>query len=106
MNFGIDSATQGYDTQGLQQVITNLNTNVFNAAQETIRKAIPEVRSAVDSCWSGKSADAFKERLDRDANTMIDALNNLRDQCEGQIAQIAKNVDQYDQALAESISQM
>lgn len=103
MNFGIDQATVGYDKQGLQQVINNLNTNVFLASQNVIRASLPEVREAIDSCWQGQSAIAFKNRLDKDSQTMIDALSDLKDQCETQIWQIAKNIDNYDAALAESI---
>lgn len=103
---GIEQATIGYDIQGLQQVINNLNMVVFEGAQDVIHASVPAARMAVDMCWTGQAADAFKNKLERDGDLMIETLKTLKEKVEGQIAQMAKNVDNYDSAIAESINNM
>lgn len=105
-HLSIEQATIGYDVTGLQQCINKLNMVVFQGAIDVIHTSIPEIRDAVDTCWQGRSADAFKGKLERDSQVMIDTLGELKEKVEGQFAQMAKNVDNFDTAIAESINNM
>lgn len=105
-NLSIEQATIGYDVMGLQQCINKLNMVVFQGAIDVIHSSIPAARAAVDACWQGQAADAFKEKMERDGQTMIDTLGELKEKVEGQFAQMAKNVDNFDAAIAESFKNM
>lgn len=103
---GIDRATIGYDKIGLQAAVNALNLIVFNGASVVVQNAKPLVHIAVDQCWAGAAADAFKAKFDRDADTMSKTLESLEEEVKSQFAQMAKNIDTYDQDIAESIDAM
>lgn len=103
---GIDRATIGYDKMGMQAAVNKLNLIVFNGAAVAVRNAIPMVNIAVDQCWAGQSADAFKAKFARDAEVMCETLTSLEEEVRGQFAQIAQNVDNYDGAIAESFEKL
>ncbi len=102
----IEQASVGYDVQGIQEFLNNLNLNVIDALTQKINDSMSTLREATDEVWVGQAADAFKAKLERDSRTMIETLNGIEDDVRGQFAQIAKNVDNYDQALADDISSM
>lgn len=104
-NVNIEQAVIGYDKAGLQLAVERLNYGVIGATRTVIDMVVPQVRVAVDSCWNGQSADAFKAKLERDAQAMKETLDKLQDEIVNEFAQMAKNIDNYDSALAESINQ-
>lgn len=99
----IENATVGYSTVGLQDYINKINIEVVDKIIETINKTIPQLRETTDTVWVGQSADAFKQRLEDDSKTVIETLNSIKEMVEGQMAQIAQNVDNYDADAAEGI---
>lgn len=103
---GIERATIGYDKIGLQAAVNTLNLIVFNGASVVVQNAKPLVHIAVDQCWAGAAADAFKVKFDRDADTMSKTLESLEEEVKSQFAQMAKNIDTFDQDIAESIDAM
>ena len=103
---GIERATIGYDKIGLQAAVNTLNLIVFNGASIVVQNAKPLVHIAVDQCWSGQAADAFKAKFDRDADTMSKTLESLEEEVKSQFATMAKNIDTYDQDIADSIDAM
>ena len=105
-NVSIESATIGYDTVGLQAFTEKLNLIVFNGAAKKVMEGINPLNLAVDSVWAGQAANSFKAKFERDANTLCDTLNNLEEELRSQFATVAKNVDEYDSSMAESIDQM
>ena len=105
-NVGIEQASIGYDKMGLQAAVNKLNLIVFNGAATAVRNAIVPVNMAVDACWAGQAADAFKAKFARDAETMCQTLESLEEEVRGQFAQIAQNVDNYDGSIAETINSM
>lgn len=104
--FNFENAQVGYHKMELQAVINHLRTDVIGAASDTIQKSVPVCQAAVDSFWAGQSANAFKEKLARDAQTMADTLKQLEETIDTQMWQMAKNVDAYDAEIAESINNM
>lgn len=105
-NLGIESATHGYDKAGLQHAISKLNTDVFQRACNVLDTEVGKCRSAVDAIWKGKSADAFKAKLERDTATIQQDLKNMEDALESQFAAIAAGIDNSDSELADSINAM
>ena len=103
---GIERATIGYDKVGLQNAVNALNLIVFNGASTLVQNAKALVHIAVDQCWAGQAADAFKAKFDRDADTMSKTLESLEEEIKSQFAQMAKNIDNYDQDIADSIDSM
>lgn len=102
----IEQASQGYSVVGIQDFLSHLNLDVIDALTQKINDSMSTLREATDEVWAGQSADAFKAKLERDSRVMIDTLNGIEDDVRGQFAQIAKNVDNYDQALADQIKSM
>jgi uncharacterized protein YukE len=99
----IDQASVGYDTQGIQEFITKLNLEVIGKLRTTINDNIETLRSSVDQVWAGESAEAFKTKIEKDSQTMIKTLEGIEDDVKSEFAQIAKNVDDYDKNIADSI---
>lgn len=106
MALNIEQASVGYDTMGIQTFITNLNLNVITDLITKMNEEIPNLRQVVDQVWVGQGANAFKAKLERDFITMTKTLEAIKDSVDGQFAQIAQNVDNYDSAIAENIANM
>lgn len=104
MALDISSATIGYDTQGIAKFIDMINIQVVKELTAKIDQTIPTLREEVDKVWVGQAANAFKNKLEKDSVTMKQTLEQLENNLRGQFAQIAKNVDTYDQQQAEAIN--
>lgn len=106
MGFGIESATVGYDVNGMQELINEINVEVIPTTTGTIRTKANETRTAIDEVWAGQSAEAFKTKLTDDTETLCKALNELAENIEGQLNTIGTNVEAYDQDVADKIKNM
>ena len=93
------------DLELMAKTIGNYGEFLKKAAT-AVRNAIVPVNMAVDACWAGQAADAFKAKFARDAETMCQTLESLEEEVRGQFAQIAQNVDNYDGSIAETINSM
>lgn len=103
MGIGIDNASVGYDTVGLQDYIQKINIEVIGEIIKTMNQTIPRLRESADAVWAGQACDAFKAKLEKDSDEMVKTLENLKEMVEGEMAQIAQNIDSSDAAIAESI---
>ena len=99
----IEQAGIGYDQQGISAFLEKLNLDVIDDLVQTINGNMGTLRSAVDQVWAGQAANAFKDKLDRDSQTMIKTLDGIKDDVRAEFAQIAQNVDNYDSAIANSL---
>ena len=99
----IEQAGIGYDTAGISNFLNKLNLDVIDDLVSKLHNNIGPLREAVDQVWVGQSANAFKEKLERDSETMIQTLERIKDDVKAEFAQIAQNVDNYDSAIAESL---
>ena len=88
---------------GIQDFLEKLNVDVIDALVQEINSTIPNLVSTVDNVWMGQAAQAFKEKLERDSDTMMKTLGDIKEDVKGQFAQIAKNIDTYDSGIAEEI---
>lgn len=99
----IEQAGIGYDTVGISNFLNKLNLDVIDDLVAKLHNNMGTLRTAVDQVWAGQSANAFKEKLERDSETMIQTLEGIKDDVKAEFAQIAQNVDNYDSAIAESL---
>lgn len=99
----IEQAGIGYDTAGISNFLNKLNLDVIDDLVSKLHNNIGPLREAVDQVWVGQSANAFKEKLERDSETMIQTLERIKDDVKAEFAQIAQNIDNYDSAIAESL---
>lgn len=99
----IEQAGIGYDRSGIADFLNRLNLDVIDDLIQTIDGNIGTLRGAVDQVWAGQAANAFKDKLERDSNTMKETLDGIKDDVKAEFAQIAQNVDNYDSAIADSL---
>ena len=103
MALTIEGATVGYDVNGMQDLINEVNTGCVVPACASLRKDVGMVRSTIDSVWVGASAEAFKTKLSNDTEDMCRTLTEVGDQIREQLNNAGSNVEQYDSDLAEQI---
>lgn len=103
MNLTIDSATIGYDVEGLKKVYTDIQTNLIDDAINTLKTNSQSLRNNVDTYWIGASAEAFKSKIDSDTDIVINRLLEIRSGLQNEIDQMMYNVNNSDVVLAENI---
>ena len=103
MTLNISGATSGYDVNGMQALITEVNTQCVVPACASLRRDVNEVRSTIDQVWVGASAEAFKNKLSDDTETMCQTLEEVGKQIQEQLNNAGSNVEEYDDALAQQI---
>lgn len=69
----------------------------------TLRSDANDVRTTVDSVWVGASAEAFKQKLTDDTETMCKTLEEAGKQIQDQLNNAGSNIEEYDDALAQQI---
>ena len=99
----IEQAGIGYDQTGISEFLNKLNLDVIDDLISTINGNMGTLRTAVDQVWAGQAANAFKEKMERDSDTMIKTLEGIKDDVKSEFAQIAQNIDNYDSAIADSL---
>lgn len=103
MTLNISGATSGYDVNGMQTLITEVNTQCVVPACATLRTDVNTVRTAVDEVWVGASAEAFKTKLTDDTETMCKTLEETGRLIQEQLNNAGSNIEEYDDALAQQI---
>ena len=104
MALDIAGAAVGYDAKGIQEFINKLNIEMIDDLVKQIHDAQSPINAAVDNVWQGRAANAFKEKFDRDGQTMIETLNIIKGDVESNLYQIGKNLDNFDEGIAEQIN--
>ena len=103
MTLNISGATSGYDVNGMQALITEVNTQCVVPACSSLRRDVNNVRSTIDQVWVGSSAEAFKNKLTEDTETMCKTLEDVGKLIQEQLNNAGSNVEEYDDALAQQI---
>lgn len=102
MGLTIDGATHGYDYANMQKSLSamyDLNTRIKNAIEtESIK-----LRGKVDEIWKGRSADSFKNKIDRDSATFSESMDILSQAYESSFYNIMQSMDNGDAELAAAI---
>lgn len=103
MSLGISGATSGYDVNGMQSLINEIKVTIIPQVASSIRSSVTTTRETIDAVWVGASANAFKEKLSNDSETLCNTLEELAGSIENEIKVVGTNVEDYDNALAEQI---
>ena len=67
----IEQAGIGYDTAGISNFLNKLNLDVIDDLVSKLHNNIGPLREAVDQVWVGQSANAFKEKLEKESGFKI-----------------------------------
>ena len=101
---GIENASIGYDEAGIAQVYEDIRANLIEETRNTLDQNVPVMSDNVDTYWRGASADAFKQKLADDTETVKAALKEIEEALKGEIEQMMYNVNNSDATVAESIA--
>ncbi len=74
MALNIEGATVGYDVNGIEKYIADINTNVVEKACRELNANLTNLRVTVDKIWVGKSAETFKTNMEHDVDSICAAL--------------------------------
>mgnify|MGYP002766197429 FL=1 len=74
MALNFENSTFGYDSEGLQHLINEINVNCIANTISAMRTGLNAINTSVDQAWVGQSANRFKDSVQEDANIVIDAL--------------------------------
>lgn len=76
MALTIDKASIGFDANGMQQALNNINVNVIEATKNAMTNNMGSLRESVDNAWVGASAEQFKANMEKDRETVSKALDS------------------------------
>ncbi len=99
----ISSANIGYDVVGMNQLINDVNTQCVVPACASLRREANNLRQTIDTVWVGKSADAFKDKVTRDTETVCTTLEKVGEMIRNQMNNAGSNVEEYDQEIARTL---
>lgn len=74
MALNFENSTFGYDSEGLQHLINEINVNCIANTISAMRTGLANINTSVDQAWVGQSANKFKDKVQEDANQVIKAL--------------------------------
>lgn len=101
MALQISGADIGADTGGVQTAINNLQVHVIQDTISKMNSSMETLRTSVDEAWVGQSAENFKDNMETDKNTVVDALNETFEGLKSEINQIVSRMGEADEALVE-----
>ena len=99
----ISSANLGYDVVGMNQLINDVNTQCVVPACASLRREANNLRQTIDTVWVGKSAEAFKDKVTRDTETVCTTLEKVGEMIRNQMNNAGSNVEEYDQEIARTL---
>lgn len=99
----IEKADLGYDEEGVRKFLDDLKINLIEKLISDINKYNDGIKRETHQCWKGAAADAFINKFDVDSDFIKDSLKGINNDVFNSFQKIVKNVDVYDQAIADQI---
>ena len=99
----ISTANLGYDVNGMNQLITDVNVNCVVPTCSTLKSDAANIRQTIDAVWVGASAEAFKDKITRDTEAVCEALEKAGNLISSQMHNAGSNVEEYDQEIAQRL---
>ena len=90
-NLNIDQASIGYDVGGLNAAYDGIRVKLIEDAANVLKNKAPTFLNSIDNYWKGSSADVFKEKFERDTESVINTLYILADSLKQELNQ--KDID-------------
>ena len=75
MALTIENATIGRDANNLQSTLNHIHNNCVETTKSALKTNLDELRTAVDNCWVGNSAEKFKEQMQRNVDDICKGLD-------------------------------
>lgn len=75
MALTIENASFGYDANNLQSTLNNIHNNCVESTKSALRTNLDELRTAIDNCWVGSSAEKFKDQMQRNVDDICKGLD-------------------------------
>ena len=99
----IDTSSIGYDETGISEIVKTINEKIVETTIETLKKNVPDLEQRIYTCWKGKAADKFIEKLYSDTNIVLDCLAQLENSINDSFYQMMYNTANSDNEIAASI---
>ncbi len=99
MAVNVGNATYGYDASGVQSFVNKLQTTCITDTINSIMLGLNDLNRAVDAAWQGASAEAFKKRMDTDADTVKNGLKEAEATMLSTISSVAQGIAEVDESI-------
>ncbi len=100
MALSIENATFGYDANGLQQAINNLNLKCVTETISAINGGMADLRSSVDAAWKGQAAEKFKTKMEEDADEVSSAIQEAGEALTSSLKTFVSNLADVDNSIS------
>lgn len=104
MALKIDGASIGFDANGIQEALKNINAKVINETCNQMDNEMSGLHEVVDDAWQGNAAEQFKKNMEIDKKTVQDALNDAYDSLEIELKNIMDSMAEADENLVKERS--
>lgn len=74
MALTIENATLGYDSNGIEKAIRDINGNYIEKVCSDLNRNLDNLKTTIDQIWVGTSASIFKSNMDKDVSSVCAAL--------------------------------
>ena len=101
MALTIEGATLGYDANGIQKYISEINTKLVEDACTQLQTHLSELRAATDAVWVGQSAETFKTNMEHDVDAICAAMRESRDVLVAELTELGNRMGQLDENLVQ-----
>ena len=75
MALTIETASIGYDANNLQSTLNSIHNNCVESTKSALKTNLDELRTAIDNCWVGASAEKFKDQMQRNVEDICKGLD-------------------------------
>ena len=105
MAFTIESATHGWNGDGVVALSDKIHTEVIGKAIQDLAFKFDTLTTAVDEIWKGNSAEQFKENMGTDVQKIINALKQTEEQLHTELMNTVDAMQQVDNNLVKPRSE-
>lgn len=99
MNGVFSTATFGYDAEGKKTYLAEIKADVIDEASREAKEGVAAIKEAVDRNWQGSAAEQFKTALEKDANAIATALEELYVQLVAEVNNLGAAIADFDNGL-------
>lgn len=104
MALKIDGASIGFDANGIEEALNNINAKVITETCNQMDTEMSTLHEAVDEAWQGNAAEQFKKNMETDKKTVQDALNEAYDSLKVELKNIMDSMAEADENLVKERS--
>ena len=99
MALNIEGATIGFDANNLQSTLNHIHNNCVVNAQNSFKRNMDTLRTAVDECWVGQSAETFKSNMQSDVDQICKQLDDAYAALKGVFQSVQNQYAELDEGL-------